>query len=293
VRFAVDWKVVEPRRDAWDAAAWRRYRATAQALAARGIEPLAVLTNGPKWAGEDRLRPAVRRSGYVPIANLDGDRRWRLFVATAVRELPGVGLFELWNEPNLPGSWGGQAPDPVHYARLVRVAAPVIHRLRPGARVLAGAIAGVDSGGYVRCLFQPGGIAGSFDAFSLHAYPPASGGRVERLGAGSSFQAQVAATADAVRAFAPRTRLWVTETGVSTSGPRAVAGAEQARATADLWRTLAARADVDGVVFHALFDVPALPATDAEQGYGWVGLDPGGRTRAKPVVAALAALSGR
>jgi hypothetical protein len=43
------------------------------------------------------------------------------------------------------------------------------------------------------------------------------------------------------------------------------------------------------VVFHTLFDVPSLPATDPEHGFGWVAFDAHGQPRAKPVLGALGA----
>jgi hypothetical protein len=70
---------------------------------------------------------------------------------------------------------------------------------------------------------------------------------------------------------------------------RAVAGQGQARATVALRDALAARPDVDAVVFHTLFDVPSLPATDPEHGFGWVAFDAHGQPRAKPALAALGA----
>jgi len=202
--------------------------------------------------------------------------------------------FELWNEPNLPGSWGGRPPDAVHYARLVREAAPLIHRLRPGARVLAGAVAGVDPAPYVRCLFEVGGLrANDFDAFSVHAYPRATAGRVEAPTRDSAVVEQARAAADAVHAYAPGARIWITETGVSTTGPDAVSPREQARATCATWRALRRQPGVDAVIFHTLFDAPMFPASSPERGYGWVALDARVRPRAKPVLGVPARATAR
>jgi hypothetical protein len=67
-----------------------------------------------------------------------------------------------------------------------------------------------------------------------------------------------------------------------------VAPREQARATCATWRALAARRGVDAVIFHALFDAPAFPASSPERGYGWVALDARGRPRPKPALGTLA-----
>ncbi|MEA3339032.1 MAG: hypothetical protein U9R15_03605, partial [Chloroflexota bacterium] len=108
----------------------------------------------------------------------------------------GLGLveaYEICNEPNVEGFWGGQPPDPREYVQMLQVAYERIRTVDPGAIVVSAGLAPVgriqggcyglsgndchamDEREYARVMFL-WGAGGYFDAFGYHpygfAYPP-------------------------------------------------------------------------------------------------------------------------
>ena len=100
------------------------------------------------------------------------------------------------------------------------------------------------------------------DVISVHAYPLA----------GDASTASSLNTIDAVRAvsgsFVDGSKpIWVTETGVTTSGPTAVSEAEQATRLGLLESGLRAAAGVEMVLIHTLIERNRA-VFDPERGYG-------------------------
>jgi hypothetical protein len=62
--------------------------------------------------------------------------------------------------------------------------------------------------------------------------------------------------------------VWITETGLSTSGPEAVTGTEQANGIVQIVQKLFGDPGVAGVYIHTQYDVLVGPAGSAEHGYG-------------------------
>jgi hypothetical protein len=139
-----------------------KWRALDRAVTAATRHGLAVMIDvaffAPRWAtsGPDQFGPRPRhridRRAFTDFAVAVAQRYSGRFAASPGSEaLPRVGLFTLWNEPNLAVFWtpqrrvlrGGRiALDSPHaYRRLVQVAYAAVKRARPDAGVLVGGLA--------------------------------------------------------------------------------------------------------------------------------------------------------
>lgn len=101
--------------------------------------------------------------------------------------------YVIWNEPNLPSSWGGRTPNPSWYAQMLQAVYPRIKKWNPDAIVVAAGMATVGGDGCPEGEFaapEPGAVSdlaflqglyengaqGFFDVLGTHpygfAYPP-------------------------------------------------------------------------------------------------------------------------
>src|SRR5581483_4572886 len=93
-----------------------------------------------------------------------------------------VVAYELWNEPNLSGEWGGQPPNPEAYARLLLAAYPLIKAADPNALVVSAGLASTGGDGGATALndvdflsrLYAAGARNSFDVLGSHPYGFAS-----------------------------------------------------------------------------------------------------------------------
>jgi len=123
---------------------------------ADGLQVMGVVTGGSRnpQAYADRIERIVRR--YAPL---------------------GVHHYEIWNEPNLVGSWP-TADDPdlatTEYMAMVKAAYPRIKAADPRSVVLVGALSrreyvGGRPNDWVEAMYDKG-LKGNFDALSIHPY---------------------------------------------------------------------------------------------------------------------------
>lgn len=110
VRQLFAWSVIEPNRDEFQ---WERHDAVVNALSAHGIQIVAVLARSPEWARAPEDRGAVD----APPTDLTD---YADFVeAVTGRYQTDLQYVQLWDRPNLPEYWGGEAATPVAYADLL------------------------------------------------------------------------------------------------------------------------------------------------------------------------------
>jgi hypothetical protein len=272
-----------------------------QAMRARGLKPILILSSAPRWAqqqqsvfsgpGCDDGRDCWR--GVEPASERLSD--WSQFAAFIAARYDDA-AFEIWNEPNLRAFYR-PAPDPARYQRLFRWAYNAIKATDPGAEVLTGGISAVEVNGpnsisqrdFITGLYRQGIKAASDFRLAVHLYP-----HDLDLGPGSLYARQWDAILDSMRAHGDGGRqIWVTETGITTS-PEWSQGSEvhtyghiaTPEDQADVMRRLYNRlmsmpdADVHAVLFHTLIDragPTGYPSSSPEHGYGF--------TRDKPWLA--------
>jgi len=166
VRLNIIWSVIEGSRGQFD---WSTSDRVVAAARARGLQVLGLLTYTPSWAsgsGDDKVAPR-NPADIGPFAQ------------AAVQRYTGQGVhaWEIWNEPNLSGTWAPH-PDVAAYSALLKAAASAIRSADASATIIAGGLApGGDAGdgstisplSFVRGLYAAG--AGPyFSAVALHPY---------------------------------------------------------------------------------------------------------------------------
>jgi hypothetical protein len=244
LRSDLKWSVVESTRGVFN---WSIYDRLVAAAKARGISIVFTLAYTPAWARpsgatDDKFAPADPNS-FGPFVR-----------AAVARFAPqGVKVFEVWNEPNLPGFWK-PAPDPVRYTALLKVAYANAKAADSSVTVLAGAFS--PAGGYndplcggsgattqiapvnfLEQIYANGG-GGSFDALSTHPYDKRSG--THRCNAWNQMAGTSPSLLSTLQAHGDGSRkIWATEFGTDLAW---VGGsqAQQAQRLSDamrLWQT--------------------------------------------------------
>lgn len=137
-------------------------------LLERGIQPWFNLGYGNRLYMPDAYGEAA--VGHVPLYYGDETlQAWQNYVkALAAHFSSRVTFWEIWNESNIKAFWQPREADPLEYARLIRITAPIIREAVPGARI----------GACTACVFDPSytaafarsGIAEQLDVFSYHLY---------------------------------------------------------------------------------------------------------------------------
>ena len=271
-RIDFDWSLLEPNDDAYNWAAADRLMAAADS---RGIEVLAMIGYSPAWASgsANNKTPPTDPVKYADFA-----------VAVAQR-YPQIRVFELWNEPNLPGFWVG--PDPVRYTALVQATYPRL--ATTGRTVLAGATAPVggyndadcngvgDSGVRSDGAINPtnfieraynAGIGGDFDAWSTHPYE--FGGFVNHP---CSTWKQMSETTPSMRSIMEANgdtakKLWATEYGNPASVGETVQ-AQRVTQAIDLWRAFPWSGSLMYFNYHDRGETFGLTRADWSQRPAW------------------------
>ncbi len=130
LRTDLNWSLVQATGpDAFDWAVMDRVISLSER---HDIRVLPVLGSTPAWAALDPTELSPPR---------DVDDFARFAAAAVARYLPrDIRVWEIWNEPNMAGSWP-PLPDPARYARLLIAAAAAIRAGDPGATVLLGGLA--------------------------------------------------------------------------------------------------------------------------------------------------------
>ena len=284
-RVTFDWRYAEPAKDHYDFAA---YDEIYRAMTARGVRPLFILMFAPEWTwkgdypctqfGQDCRFPPGHRH----------DSEWSQIAGLLARRYPKAAGIEIWNEPNLASFWGPK-PDAARYTTLLRLAHRAVKRANPEMQVIGGSLnnvrtaAGGDAplGDFARAMYERG-AKGAMDALSVHPYPLSATDLSLMVRNLDEIRSVKEAAGDT------ETPLWVTEIGLSTTGPPEQGGAlsedSQAKGLAAIYDRLADMGDVDAVIVHTLLD-RAGDAASVESGYGVLrtGLEP------KPAYCALAA----
>ena len=165
--------------------AWVKYDQIVEAARGAGIEILARLDRAPAWATpgfDPRSNPWMQAP---PADNADfADFAGQL----ATRYRGKVRYYQIWNEPNLFGEWGGRPPDPAEYLAMLRAVGQAIRAADPDARiVLAGLAPTIETGPdnlsdllFLRTLYQLG-AKGDFDVAASMSYGLWTGPRDPRV----------------------------------------------------------------------------------------------------------------
>ena len=190
IRQEIQWVEIEPHAkgvyiDNHGEDSWAKFDRMVDLARGFGIEVLARLDRPPPWATPG-FNPQDNPSIQVPPADFTDFADFAAAVATRYRGK--VKYFQIWNEPNLFGEWGGRPPDPAAYLDMLREVGTAVRAANPDAViVLAGLAPTIETGPdnlsdllFLERLYQLG-AKGDFDIASSMSYGLFTGPRDPRI----------------------------------------------------------------------------------------------------------------
>jgi hypothetical protein len=232
IRLPLDWSHMEARKGSID---WTRSDQIVGAVASRGIATQLMPHQAPLWAN-GRTFGGIALDGQTrttpPVGSPAAEQYWQSFLTQTVERYgpggsfwsngyaaryPGkppvpVRVWQIWNEPNIPGQFGGAA-DPVKYAELVKISNEALKTVDPNAIIsLAGLPGLVDYPGwyFLHQLYQVPNFTDYFDLVAAHPY-------TSNL---KSFRRQMDAIREVMRYYNDLgTGVWISEMGWGSKKP--------------------------------------------------------------------------
>jgi hypothetical protein len=264
VRLVLNWQQLEPTEGNFElGAADARFSEIERA----GARPLPVIYGQPEWLGDPRQAPlgsARAEDSWTQLLTTLAERYGNGgTLAAADPEFVPVAAWQIWNEPNLPSFWIGEAPNAAHYTRLLQLSAPALHAADPEAEVIAAGLSpapkGVPPRKFMRGIYaeyERLGAAPDFDELALNPY----------AGSVRESREQIAkftrVAADEAPGMAPQ--LMISEIGWGSAGPQrspvsgtAETQARRLRRTFALVRRKRESWRLSSVLWYAWRDLPA------------------------------------
>ena len=271
LRFDAPWTQIETapgRRD------WSNLDRVVARAAGEGLAIDLVLGTVAQWA-----RPAGTDWRYGASTAEQRDGFAEFGAAVAARYKGRVAAYEVWNEPNLPGSWAPE-PNAADYLRLLRQTYAAVRAVDPLAVVLSGGTGGGSTGiaslSWYRTLYRAG-LGDHCDGVAVHPYPDAPVARSGEMAQAFKIRELMVDNGDGDK------RLWGTEIGVPTAGSPSVDEQVQATLVAqlhDVWSTIGGTGPL---MYYTLRDTGG---SDREGHFGLIRED-GSQKPAYPVLQSL------
>ena len=177
--------------------AWSTDCGNLDALECRRVPPIRTEESRSAWqrfvsAAVERYGPSGTfwNSRIPPVELPSVDESGLALPPLTPPPITPITRWQVWNEPSSPTYWKPGKPDAVAYARLVRLTHQAIMPRDPNAEVLLAGLFGTPFAGkdpkliswrYLDRFYSAPGIAGSFDAVSLHPYAPNMKGISEQI----------------------------------------------------------------------------------------------------------------
>jgi polysaccharide biosynthesis protein PslG len=293
LRQDFDWSAIEISPGRYN---WAEYDPYMASVAQAGLRVLPVLSHAPSFRSTAPRSGASR--GQYPPSNF---HTLAFFAAVLVRRYGSNGSFwrahpslpyrpirswQVWNEPSLSQYWQ-PGPDPAAYARLLNVVRAGIKGADPRAEVVTAGIpytqirSAVPLTRFLRQLYSAGGGSG-FNTLAINAYSRNAG----------ELKRTLRKVRRVMRRYGDgRKKVWITEIGWATAGPRhrLVVGAAQGRRIRSSFRWIKRnrkRMRIRGLVYYQWRDSRPYPPTYKDMWGLHTGLvDPNGA--AKPGLASF------
>jgi hypothetical protein len=202
VRIDVPWADVEQKAGKFT---WGSYLSRVNACKAAGIQVVVILGQGnplytPAWNMPPTTADAVAAFARYAVAAVG------VFGANYV-------VYEVYNEPNLPGNWGGTA-NPTQYGALLSATSVALRAARPDARVVSGGLAVFDPDTFIASALKCVDLT-KISAVGFHPYTGADDYISDPAMAPGGVPARFAACRAAIGAGSPN--VWNTEQGFELS----------------------------------------------------------------------------
>ncbi len=163
----VSWAEVEPQDSNFD---FTKLRASIEAAERQGSKVLYVLGNTPGWANGGRAGNVPPTDNATAVA----------FISRLINEFGGrIAAYEVWNEGNLSTYWDGSQAQLAQLTRDVNNAAGSTSQVFAASTGTRATNAFVTN--YGDYLEELGKLGWPIDGYTVHSYPVASGGPVDRV----------------------------------------------------------------------------------------------------------------
>ncbi len=127
-----DYRDVKTKQDTW-----AKYDFIVDQLTQAGIGVMARVDTIPRWA-----RPPTDDFARWDKGPPQDFNNYANFVATVAARYKGrIGHFQVWNEPNLTGEWGGKPISPQQYGLLLKRTADRVKAVNPAALIVTAGLA--------------------------------------------------------------------------------------------------------------------------------------------------------
>jgi hypothetical protein len=183
VRLPLYWPAIEGRPPAESEPDWFDFDRQVRLAATNGMRIFPFVGGVPGWVSS--------RPSREPVETARQRRSWTSFLRRVVERYGPDGQFweenpflpflpirhwEVWNEENIVTF--AERPDPVGFAKLIRLSGRVLHRADPGSRVILGGLFGrplqippnIGSGDFLSRFYRAGRVKRFFDGVALHPY---------------------------------------------------------------------------------------------------------------------------
>ncbi len=173
VRQSFPWQEIEP--NPGDFREWEKYDFIVGQLTAAGIGILARVDTIPRWA-----RPPTDDLNAWDKGPPQDYNNYANFVGRLAERYKGkIHHFQVWNEPNLTGEWGGKPIDPGQYGLLLQFTWKRVKQIDPSIQIVTAGLAQTTEDGvttnnlneldFIRQLYESGAQP-YFDILSVMDY---------------------------------------------------------------------------------------------------------------------------
>ncbi|HEX4491510.1 MAG TPA: cellulase family glycosylhydrolase [Acidimicrobiia bacterium] len=227
IRTGIRWDIVEKRGPDQDD--WTVPDRIVSDAAKHDVRIIFDLTGTPKWA---------RASGAGSVEFPPDLHTYATFAGKLAQRYRGkVAAYELGNEPNHVKSFAH--PDPARYEQVLQLTYPAIKAADPKALVLTGGLGGETGKGvlggdeFLAALYRAGAKP-YFDGVSYHPYTyplmPSDDAGQRSWSRMLNARRTMVANGDSAK------KVWITEYGAPTGGPKSVDQVQQAKIMYDAYR---------------------------------------------------------
>jgi len=268
IRMDARWDLVQP--DGPGTSDWANLDQAVRSVRAAGMSVDLIIDGCPQWA-------ALPGTGGDASPQPASPAQYAAFAAqVAARYAPeGVGMFEIWNEPNNVVFWQPK-PNPAAYTADLVAAYRAIKAADPAAFVISGGLAPAVTDGtnispvnFLQDMYADG-AKGSFDAVGYHPYSyPALPDTYESW----SGWSQMNQTSPSIRSVMASngdsgTPVWITEVGAPSGGPGGIGQAGQQNDLTQVITDARRNSWIGGLYLYTWMD----DGTDTTNTEDWFGL---------------------
>ena len=290
VKLSLEWWRAERfEDDQWIERRWQVWQDVYDAMRARGITPVFILSAAPCWARSVACTPgdATEHLRFPPRPGFDDE--WGEFVAEVARRMP-ESIIQAWNEPNLL-IWWRDGVNPERYVQVLQAAKNAVEAVEtelggieipisgPGVtNALTDADAGPNNmtmSAFLSRAFTAG-MANHTDATSFNVFPLAHApfGPNQEFGAGTRFAESFRQLRAARTAAGDTDPIFVTETGIVAqfpgSPPFPYTEPQQAVSMNRLYNRLMTMPDVNMMISHRMIEPRDINPDQIEWGFSWL-----------------------